>query len=60
MHDFAGPAEHDKVRNEYMRELGLQIVRIPASEVFQDPDAVAESIVRMCAGTAGPSTTQLR
>jgi very-short-patch-repair endonuclease len=59
VHDFAGPAERDEHRNAYMRELGLEIVRISAAEVFREVDAVADAIVRMCAD-AGPSTTQLR
>jgi very-short-patch-repair endonuclease len=58
IHDFADQAEHDEKRNAYIRELGLQIVRIPASDVMRDADAVAGALVEMCA--AGPSTTQLR
>ena len=60
MHDFPGPAERDERWNSYMRELGLEVVRIPASDVFRDPDAVADAIIRMCSEAAGPSTTQLR
>ena len=46
----------DAVRDDYIRSMGLGIVRIPASEVMQDAVSVAEGLVRMC----GPSTTQLR
>ena len=60
VHDFAGPAAHDEARNEYMRGLGLEVVRIPASEVFKDATAVAESLIALCTMGAGPSTTQLR
>jgi very-short-patch-repair endonuclease len=60
MHDFAGPAERDRRRDQYMRKLGLAVVRIPAADVFRDPTGVAESLVVMCADVAGPSTTQLR
>ena len=60
IHDFAEQAEHDEGRDEYMRGMGLKIVRIPAFEVFRDADAVADAIVRMCADLVGPSTTQLR
>src|SRR5438270_1865375 len=60
IHDFAVQADHDEARNTYMRELGLQIVRIPAADLMRDADAVAGSLVAMCAGAAGPSTTQLR
>ena len=60
IHDFADQAEHDERRDAYMRELGLQIIRIPASDVMRDADAVAQGLVEMCADVAGPSTTQLR
>jgi very-short-patch-repair endonuclease len=59
VHDFADAATHDQRRDEYMRRLGLRIVRIPASDVMRDPDGVAQAVVDMCA-PAGPSTTQLR
>jgi very-short-patch-repair endonuclease len=59
IHDFAAQAAHDEARNAYMRELGLQIVRVPASDVMRDPDAIAQALVEMCAGAAGPSTNQL-
>jgi very-short-patch-repair endonuclease len=54
VHDFT--AEQDAARDEYMRALGLAIVRIPASEVMKDALSVADGLVRLC----GPSTTQLR
>ena len=60
VHDFAGPADHDERRNAYMRELGLEVVRIPASDVFRDASGVANSLVALCAHAVGPSTTQLR
>ena len=60
VHDFVGPAGRDERRNEYMRGLGLKVIRIPASDVLRDPDSAADAIVRMCADLAGPSTTQLR
>ena len=59
-HDFAGPASRDKQRDAYMRALGLDITRIPASDVFADATAVAEGLIAMCADRIGPSTTQLR
>ena len=54
IHDFT--FERDKTRDEYMRALGLAILRIPASEILADPVSVADGLVRRC----GPSTTQLR
>jgi very-short-patch-repair endonuclease len=60
IHDSAEQARHDETRNESMRGIGRKVVRIPASEVFHDADAVADAIVCMCADLVGPSTTQLR
>jgi very-short-patch-repair endonuclease len=53
IHDFT--VARDETRDEYMRGLGLAIVRIPASEVIGDAVSVADGLVLLC----GPSTTQL-
>jgi len=53
-HDFT--VERDEARDEFMRGLGLKIIRVPASEVLADALSVADGLVRLC----GPSTTQLR
>jgi very-short-patch-repair endonuclease len=60
IHDFEGPAAKDKQRDEEIRNLGLRIIRIPASDVFADANAVADGLIAMCVDLAGPSTTQLR
>jgi very-short-patch-repair endonuclease len=60
VHDFAGPAARDERRNDYMRRLGLDVLRIPASDVFRDAASVANSLISLCSVRAGPSTTQLR
>jgi len=54
IHDFT--VAHDKQRDQYIRGLGLKILRIPARDVMADPLSVADGLVRLC----GPSTTQLR
>ena len=54
IHDFK--VEADSVRDEYLKGLGLSVIRIPATEVLADAAAVADGLVRLC----GPSTTQLR
>ena len=54
IHDFTlGP---DASRDEYMRALGLTVLRIPAADIMADALSVADGLVRLC----GPSTTQLR
>src|SRR5688500_19319392 len=47
-HDFSAAASHDERRDEHIRGLGLQIIRIPASEIFQDATAVADALIAMC------------
>jgi very-short-patch-repair endonuclease len=54
IHDFT--RDRDERRDEYMRSLGLTILRIPASDVMADALSVANGLVRLC----GPSTAQLR
>jgi very-short-patch-repair endonuclease len=56
VHDFEGPAKRDENRNEFMQELGLRIIRVPASEVFENSTAVADGIIGMCTEIIGPST----
>jgi len=60
VHDFEGRAARDERRDEFLRGLGLRIIRIPASDVFKDATAVADGVIAMCSELAGPSTTQLR
>jgi very-short-patch-repair endonuclease len=48
--------DRDTARDDYIRGLGLRILRVPASEVMEDTKSVADGLVRLC----GPSTTQLR
>ena len=57
VHDFAGPAARDDFRNAYISSLGLRLIRIPAADIFADADAVAQSLISLCAELVGPSTT---
>jgi very-short-patch-repair endonuclease len=50
--------DDDGRRDAYMTSLGLRVVRISATDVLADPEAVADGIHRMCEDLAGPSTTQ--
>ena len=55
-HDYRNA--DDIRRDEYMKSLGLGVMRIAAAEVLADPSAVADGLLRICHETAGPSTTQ--
>jgi very-short-patch-repair endonuclease len=48
----------ENLRDQYMRSLELDIVRVRASDVLANPEAVAEALLRLCTPAAGPSTTQ--
>jgi len=50
--------EADVSRDVYMASLGLKVIRIAAADVLANPEDVADGVYRLCAGVAGPSTTQ--
>jgi very-short-patch-repair endonuclease len=54
IHEYT--VDRDLARDEYMRALGLSVLRIAASDVMKDAISVADGLVRLC----GPSTTRLR
>ena len=46
-HDTGDRPERDERRDAWLRKHNLDTVRIPASDVLKDVDAVADSVVRM-------------
>lgn len=49
-HDMGDRPEHDIARDEWLREQGIEVMRIPASEVLRSPEDAADAIVRYCQG----------
>ncbi|MEZ5693883.1 MAG: DUF559 domain-containing protein [Altererythrobacter sp.] len=47
-HDMGNRPERDIERDQFIRERGIEVLRIPASEVLGNPNAVAEGIVALC------------
>lgn len=47
-HDLGDRPARDLQRDAWLRGEGIEVVRIPASEVLRSPVDVAESIVRYC------------
>jgi very-short-patch-repair endonuclease len=47
-HDLGDRPERDTQRNLWLREQGIDVVRIPATEVLKSPELIAETIVRHC------------
>lgn len=47
-HDMGDRPERDRARDEALKALGIEVVRIPAADVLRSSEAVAEAIVRYC------------
>jgi very-short-patch-repair endonuclease len=47
-HDMGDNPARDEQRDAFLRELGMEILRVPASDVLGSPEEVAESLVRYC------------
>jgi very-short-patch-repair endonuclease len=47
-HDMGDRPERDAQRDAWLRGQGIEVVRIPATDVLKSPENVAESIVRYC------------
>ena len=47
-HDMGDRPQRDEARTHWLASQGIDMLRLPASEVLRDPDAVAESILRLC------------
>jgi len=48
VHDMSDRPSRDATRDAWLREQGIEVVRIPASDVLQSPETVAESMARYC------------
>ena len=57
-HDMGDQPEFDTERDFALKELGYDVVRIPAAEVLKAPDAIADSIVRLCLDRPPPSAVR--
>ena len=47
-HDMGDRPERDEQRDTWLREQGIEVVRIPAAEVLRSAENVAASMVRYC------------
>ena len=54
-HSMGENPDRDARRDAKLRSLGLEVLRIPASDVLRDPAEVAESIVAICTSVPPPS-----
>ena len=55
VHDMGDRPLRDGRRDATLSGLGIEVVRIPASEVLRDADGTVDSIVRLCLDRSPPS-----
>ncbi len=48
VHDTGRNPARDELRDSWVRAQDLEVLRIPATQVLQSPEEVAEAIVRYC------------
>ena len=48
VHDMGNHPQHDTRRDRWLAEQGIEVLRIPASEVLHSPGDVAAAILRHC------------
>ena len=53
-HDFGDRPQRDEVRTKWLSSQGIEVLRIPASEVLKNPDSVADALLSYCASRAKP------
>ena len=53
-HDFGDRPLRDEVRTHWLNGEGVEVLRIPASDLLRDPDEVADAVIRFCANAAKP------
>jgi very-short-patch-repair endonuclease len=47
-HELGDRPQRDQARDAFLRDAGIEVVRIPAAEVLQSPEDVAQMLVSHC------------
>lgn len=47
-HDMGDQPQRDAERDEWLRSRGIEVARIPATEVLHSPSQIAEALIRHC------------
>src|SRR3546814_10485839 len=55
VHDMGNRPDRDLARDRWLSRENIRVLRISASEVLRDADAVAESVITYCADLPPPS-----
>lgn len=56
-HDMGDRPQRDEARTDWLKQQGIDVMRIPAKDVLADPDAIADALLRLC---TNPSTTRFQ
>ncbi len=54
-HDMGENPARDTVREAILKNMDIEIIRIPAADVLRDVEGTADAIVRLCADRPPPS-----
>jgi len=54
VHNMGDRPQRDESRTNWLKDQGIEVLRIPAKDVLADPDDVADALVRLCADRAKP------
>ncbi len=54
-HDMGDRPERDARRDQWLQECGMDVLRIPATDVLRDPHGVAAALIALCAEAPPPS-----
>ncbi|MDC7683633.1 endonuclease domain-containing protein [Asticcacaulis sp. BYS171W] len=52
VHSENAQAEKDAIRERWLRAQGLEIYRLPAADVYRDPDAAADGVILLASERA--------
>ena len=53
-HDMGDRPERDEARTQWLVGKGIEVLRIPARDILDDPDAIADGLRRLCEDRAEP------
>lgn len=53
-HDMGDRPRRDEVRTQWLEAQDIEVLRVRAKDVLADPDAAADSLLRLCAERARP------
>ncbi len=47
-HDMGDRPARDAARDDWLKEQGIEVLRVPATDILASPENVAEDVVRTC------------